>query len=856
MTVTEFQGRMPDQLADYWLHGVGAAKIRWGTRGSFKRARRLLLKEGVPMHMVDGAVANLYHQATGEWPGSHRGDQTAAVVDAQGNLHDAQGRFTDKPGGMAKADYLSTYGDVTDDQSVLLDDERTLTVRIFDLGDAHLVVDGEDGTHLVLGELTPDTMRGLADEIEDLLMEDDPVPDEDTDLDGDDDGDGEQEEPHEPAEPDDDDAADVGHGLYVARENGTIVIADAAEDNAVNLTEDDAWNIVEALRDMADSYETEIGTQTAAAGCGCDGSKTEFHAGESHDCGEAQHRMPDGTCMDDTAMAAADGGGGVVWRWEGPIALIASPAADAQIPRQFAPGALHSRMLPLPFRWQEKQAKGHDGAVTVGALTGYRVTDDGVPWGEGYFFDETIVPQAQAARYVAQQGVIAPSIDLEPAMTVRYEDEHASTFDPTTCSTTGSCPEKPRALITRGTVAGTTLVPINAFGQLKAPRVFRGPRPPVMASEYGTQIADVGGALDGWDDIAVADLNHPWDETAAVERVAAFGADGYLWQNTLPIMDVVDGDLAVVPAAVYAAAARLAGAGVPAAEYAQVQDALSDLYDLVAEWTGDDRATPWDDDSDTKPGCGCGDKFMADQTASVDGCAEFAATFGIFGEMPPYPADVFAARTFTSITTPVIEQRPGEQFARIAGHIGDWKGCHRGFKHVCLPPPKSKTGYAEFHTAGHVRTTDGLVRVGKMVMGEGHPSSSVTASVARAFYDATSKQVAFGCVYEDKFGPYFVGVVAPNVTPAEATTLLASPVSGDWKNHELIAVLAVNVAGHPIRPQATFAADGEVANVVAAGRFWPEADDEAAFAFLEDTVLLDRLWAVEYRHLTDLMEVG
>lgn len=59
---------MPDDLADYWIHGEGAAKVRWCTEGSFDRARRAL-REHVPAPMLDGTVANLYKRACGKWPG-------------------------------------------------------------------------------------------------------------------------------------------------------------------------------------------------------------------------------------------------------------------------------------------------------------------------------------------------------------------------------------------------------------------------------------------------------------------------------------------------------------------------------------------------------------------------------------------------------------------------------------------------------------------------------------------------------------------------------------------------------------------------------------------------------------------
>lgn len=71
--VDEFVSRMPPQLVEYWIHGPGAAKVRWCTHGSFERARRALLKEGVPAHMVDGTVANLYKRACGHSPGEKKG---------------------------------------------------------------------------------------------------------------------------------------------------------------------------------------------------------------------------------------------------------------------------------------------------------------------------------------------------------------------------------------------------------------------------------------------------------------------------------------------------------------------------------------------------------------------------------------------------------------------------------------------------------------------------------------------------------------------------------------------------------------------------------------------------------------
>lgn len=68
---------MPDKLKGYWVRGVGAAKIRWGTGGDFNRCRRALAKYLRP-DQIGGACANLHKAATGTWPGKGRSHGVAA----------------------------------------------------------------------------------------------------------------------------------------------------------------------------------------------------------------------------------------------------------------------------------------------------------------------------------------------------------------------------------------------------------------------------------------------------------------------------------------------------------------------------------------------------------------------------------------------------------------------------------------------------------------------------------------------------------------------------------------------------------------------------------------------------------
>ncbi|MET0351216.1 MAG: hypothetical protein ABW067_15600 [Rhizobacter sp.] len=54
-----------ERLIDYWTKGEGAAKVRWGTDGSFRRCERHLAGK---VRNPAGLCAELHKRATGEWP--------------------------------------------------------------------------------------------------------------------------------------------------------------------------------------------------------------------------------------------------------------------------------------------------------------------------------------------------------------------------------------------------------------------------------------------------------------------------------------------------------------------------------------------------------------------------------------------------------------------------------------------------------------------------------------------------------------------------------------------------------------------------------------------------------------------
>jgi hypothetical protein len=72
-----------ERLKQYWAHGEGATKIRWGVDGDFDRCVALVQtavsKHSAPLSdsTIKGLCANLHHEATGAWPGHAPGEQAA-----------------------------------------------------------------------------------------------------------------------------------------------------------------------------------------------------------------------------------------------------------------------------------------------------------------------------------------------------------------------------------------------------------------------------------------------------------------------------------------------------------------------------------------------------------------------------------------------------------------------------------------------------------------------------------------------------------------------------------------------------------------------------------------------------------
>ena len=69
-----------ERLRRYWLYGKGAAKIRWGTPGSWTRCHRELMKY-MPVEMVAGYCTNLSERLGGPGIATHVGTKTKHKVE-------------------------------------------------------------------------------------------------------------------------------------------------------------------------------------------------------------------------------------------------------------------------------------------------------------------------------------------------------------------------------------------------------------------------------------------------------------------------------------------------------------------------------------------------------------------------------------------------------------------------------------------------------------------------------------------------------------------------------------------------------------------------------------------------------
>lgn len=282
----------------------------------------------------------------------------------------------------------------------------------------------------------------------------------------------------------------------------------------------------------------------------------------------------------------------------------------------------------------------------------------------------------------------------------------------------------------------------------------------------------------GWNALGIAESDHQWQAKAAMQRLweASDGnvrdyGQGFLWRDPsapeqrnsyrLPIADVIDGQIRIVPDAVQRLAQIIAAnphaIAVPDADLDVIETVVAALRDRL-------------DDPD----------------------AILASVY------PVAPPDEWFEVSDLNGPTPLTITADG----RVSGHGWLWGTCHQGIGDRCVTPPRTAAGYRYFANGSVLTASGRLVKVGKITKGTGHASPRLGWIPAADHYDNTGTVVAAVSIHEDKFGGQFAGAIVPNASDMDVAELRRSPISGDWRringNLELVAALAVNTPGFPI----------------------------------------------------------
>jgi hypothetical protein len=162
---------------------------------------------------------------------------------------------------------------------------------------------------------------------------------------------------------------------------------------------------------------------------------------------------------------------------------------------------------------------------------------------------------------------------------------------------------------------------------------------------------------------------------------------------------------------------------------------------------------------------------------------------------------------------------------QIYGHLAAWTDCHIGYLDSCMRAPHSASDYAYF-TTGYVLSDDGSsIPTGVITMNTGHAEIWQSPESSKAHYDNTGLVVADIAVGDDPYGIWVAGALRPDVDELTPRRLRGAALSGDWReiggHLELIAALAVNVQGFPIKRPKARTASGRPVALVAAGAMTP-----------------------------------
>ena len=464
--------------------------------------------------------------------------------------------------------------------------------------------------------------------------------------------------------------------------------------------------------------------------------------------------------------------------------VMAPEETESGDQRGFVAGAVTTRPLRIPFRWQKSDIGGHDGAVVVGSVDRLMRIGGNIHW-EGLLMAS---PEAsELTDLIEFFGKFGTSID---------GDKGALAKDRTN-ATGVTWFEAARA-------AGLTAVAIPAFHEAY---VALGPSPYMPAEEDAdeTTMALTAGACSptllefkrgkGW-------VTNP-KETSRLHRYwTEKGQPGYA-----KVAWGTPGD--------WRRAKALIGEKIAK----NSPDKMRYLNQIISQWHFDALGY-WPGDLD-KPGNKTSAQAKAERKAKVAGGGDpawEAVLVSSAGNRVLPPSAYFDRHEDTDAL--VIEEPDASGIRRTYGYAGEWGVCHIGYNGRCVEAPSDPSGeYAQYHL-GVTKTSDaGALHTGLITYKVGHRGAEqiLSESAEEAHFDDIKNAWAAVRLGEDERGIWFSGVVLPHVSNEDLTLIEASgQVSGEWTYGALRTLLTVNVPGFPVvRSSAAYDDDGEVVALAA-----------------------------------------
>jgi hypothetical protein len=280
-----------------------------------------------------------------------------------------------------------------------------------------------------------------------------------------------------------------------------------------------------------------------------------------------------------------------------------------------------------------------------------------------------------------------------------------------------------------------------------------------------------------------------------------------------PFADVVGGQVKIIPAAVFAAAAVLRGGrgGTKIAKTDQqaMRGKITKIYSRMRDQFKDPKirspfeavvidahaAAMRDGDSgtDTQPPWRRSTHRLArrglPRVATTASATSWAAQVAQAVPDEP-PSSWFDNPRLTGATKIRVTDE-----GRVYGHIAAWDSRHAAYPD--LPPPRNRDKtYSKFHRHP-VRCADGTcVKTGPLASG-GHSSTDVALSMeaVQSHYDDPRYLIADVVCGEDAFGIWVSGALRPGVSPFQVMLADRYSFSGDWRMGELLAACSVSVPG-------------------------------------------------------------